>query len=144
MVLFFLISIFQVVHIRIISPPNTVNIFSALTVSFRKTLVFFKGLANRSPHFSVNKLCIRIHWRISEILYDDHSSLKERRRSAESNINVERFWDNPRRLGKGWVRLVDQAPLKRIARFAEAEFTSSSDTFACVSNAKKELGGEKR
>jgi len=34
--------------------------------------------------------------------------------------------------------------LKRIARFAEAEFTSSSGTFARVSNAKKELGGEKR
>jgi hypothetical protein len=27
---------------------------------------------------------------------------------------------------------------------AEAEFTSSSDTFARVSNAKKELGGEER
>ena len=39
--------------------------------------------------------------------------------------------DNPRRLGKGRVRLVDPAPLKpdrKVRR--EAKFTSSSGTFA--------------
>ena len=43
--------------------------------------------------------------------------------------------------GSGWLTV---PLLERIARFAEAEFTSSSGTFARVSNAKKELGGEKR
>jgi len=48
-----------------------------------------------------------------------------------------RLQDNPRRLGKSRVRLVDPAPRKpdrKIRR--EAEFTSSSGTFARVSNAK--------
>ena len=42
----------------------------------------------------------------------------------------------------GWLA---RPLLSRIARFGmEAEFISSSDTFARVSNAKKELGGKER
>ena len=48
------------------------------------------------------------------MIYDVRSSLKELSRAATSKIEVERFGDNPRRLGKGQTRLVGLAPLIRL------------------------------
>ncbi len=53
---------------------------------------------------------------------------------GSQQIAVESLQDNPRQLGKGRVRLVDAAPLRRIERFdLEAEFTSSSDDVRALS-----------
>ena len=98
-----------------------------------------------APHF-VNKLWISNHLRYEVSGYDVHSSLKELRWMAAVNRlkpKVSRIIPgNWGKAGSGWLaRLL----LSRIARFErEAEFISSSDTFARVSNAKKELGGEER
>ena len=62
----------------------------------------------------------------------------------ESNIEAASFTDNPRRLGKSQVRLVDLAPLNRSASVGEAEFTSSSGGVRTPSNANEELGGKQR
>jgi hypothetical protein len=50
-------------------------------------------------------------------------------KDAADERKLRRPRDNPRRLGKGWARLVGPAPRRpdRKARKLEAEFTSSSD-----------------
>jgi len=52
--------------------------------------------------------------------------------------------DNPRRLGKSRVRLVDPAPQTRAATRDEAEFTGSSGGVRTPSHANEGLGSEKR
>ena len=58
---------------------------------------------------------------------------------AANKIEAESLRDNPRRLGKGWVRLIGPVPLKSSLRVGmeEAVFISSSGTFARASNAIK-------
>jgi hypothetical protein len=63
-------------------------------------------------HNPVNKLCISIRCRKRKISYDAFSSLKEPGRTAANKIAAGNPRDNPRRLGKGRVRLVDPAPLE--------------------------------
>jgi hypothetical protein len=61
---------------------------------------------------SVNKLCISIRCRFLKLRYDVTSSLKERSRQRRLKDCPVCFQDNPRRLGKGRVRLVGPVPLK--------------------------------
>jgi hypothetical protein len=68
--------------------------------------------------------------------------IERTKRAAESKIEVVSFQDNPRRLGKSRVRLVDTAPQNRAATRDEAEFTSSSSGVRTPSNANGGLGGE--
>ena len=49
--------------------------------------------------------------------YDVRSSLKEPGWTAANKIDAENLKDNPRRLGKGRIRLVDPAPLKPGRKF---------------------------
>ena len=105
-----------------------------------KSALIYRAVLNYLPLFPtrgpVNKLCTSIRCRKTKTSYDVRSSLKEPGRKAATKIDAGNPEDNPRRLGKGRVRLVDPAPLNQIERFGEAVFTSSSGTFARASNAK--------
>ena len=70
--------------------------------------------------------------------------IERTKRAAESKIEVVSFQDNPRRLGKSRVRLVDTAPPNRAATCDEAEFTGSSGGVRTPSNANEGLGGKER
>jgi hypothetical protein len=66
---------------------------------------------------------------------------------AGASRSACKLQDNPRRLGKGWARLVGAAPLKPEREFRERRQdspVSSGNVRALSVNAKKELGGQER
>ena len=93
----------------------------------------------------VNKLCISIHCRKREISYDVGSSLKEPGRTAASKIEAGNLRDNPRRLGKGRVRLVDPAPLEPDRKIRRRQYSPVPLARSRVPVTRKtELGGAER
>jgi hypothetical protein len=83
-------------------------------------------------------------WAEMKYLLESSQFIERTKRAAESKIDVVRFQDNPRRLGKGRVRLVDPAPHHRAATRDEAEFTGSSGGVRTPSNANEGLGSKQR